>query len=120
MIEKLDKSIWRPYLDHVSKTIAVGKQALIEVASLALGDQIEAEWVPVLGIVYDPKNDLVELALEDLDHLIHGPREIYAETGPAGLQSLEIIDRNDVHQIVLFKLPLLLPPPEDEQLVKAP
>jgi hypothetical protein len=120
MTEKLDKSIWKPYLDHVSKTIATGKQVLIEVASLALGDQIEAEWVPVLGIVYDPKSDLVEVALDDLDHLIHGPREIYAETGPVGLQSLDIIDHNDVHHIVLFKLPLSLPPPKDEQLVKTP
>jgi hypothetical protein len=65
MTEILDKPIWKPYLDHVSKTIATGKQVLIEVASLALGDQIEAEWVPLLGIVYDPKNDLVELALVD-------------------------------------------------------
>ena len=120
MTEKLDKSIWKPYLDHVSKTIAAGKQALIEVASLALGDQIEAEWVPVLGIVYDPKSYLVEVAIDDLDHLIHGPREIYAETGPVGLQSLDIIDHNDVHHIVLFKLPLSLPPPKDEQLVKTP
>jgi hypothetical protein len=115
MTEILDKSIWKPYLDHVSNTVAAGKQVLIEVASLALGDQIAAEWVPVLGIAYDPKNDLVELALEDLDHLIHEPRAIYAETGPAGLQSLEIIDRNDVHHIVLFKLPLALPPPKHEQ-----
>jgi Family of unknown function (DUF5335) len=65
MTEILDKPIWNPYLGHVSKTIATGKQVLIEVASLALGDQIEAEWVPLLGIVYDPKNDLVELALVD-------------------------------------------------------
>ncbi len=115
MSEILDKSIWKPYLDHVSKTIATGKQVLIEVASLALGDQIEAEWVPVLGIVYDPKNDLVELALEDLDHLIHGPSKIYAETGPVGLQSLDIIDHNDVHHIVLFRLPLSLPPPKHGQ-----
>jgi hypothetical protein len=90
MTKILDKSIWKPYLDHVSKTIAAGKQVLIEVASLALGDQIEAEWAPLLGIVYDPKNDLVELALDDLDHLIHGPREIYADTGPVGLESLDI------------------------------
>ena len=115
MTKILDKSTWKPYLEHVSKTIAAGKLVLIEVASLALGAQIEAQWVPVLGIAYDPKNDLVEVALDGLDHLIHGPREIYAETGLAGLQSLEIIDRNDVHHIVFFKLPLSLPPPKDEQ-----
>jgi hypothetical protein len=31
----------------------VGAQAEIEVASLDLGDQIEAEWLPLLGITYE-------------------------------------------------------------------
>jgi hypothetical protein len=51
---KLDKGAWHAYFDRISK-LAVGKQAEIEVASLNLGDQIEAEWVPLLGITYDPK-----------------------------------------------------------------
>jgi hypothetical protein len=31
------------------------KQVEIEVAGLALGDQIEAEWLPLIGIVYDQR-----------------------------------------------------------------
>ncbi len=54
----------------------------MEVASLKLGDRIEAEWLPLLGISYDPKNDLIDIALEGVDHMIHHPREIYvAESG---------------------------------------
>jgi hypothetical protein len=46
---KLDKSQWRTFFDRLSKTLE-GKQAEIEVASLSLGDQVEAEWLPLRGI----------------------------------------------------------------------
>jgi hypothetical protein len=105
---KLDKEAWQSYFDRISKLV-VGKQAEIEVASLQLGDQIEAEWVPLLGISYDPKNDLVEVLLEGLDHLIRNPRDIYAEQGPAGMTSMEVIDTDDVRQIIRLRDPILLP-----------
>ena len=104
---KLEKAAWQPYFDNISKTL-VGKQAEIEIASLKLGDQIEAEWVPLLGIVYDPKNDLVEILLEGLDHMVRNPREIYVDQGPLGLTSMEVIDADDVRQIVKLRDPLML------------
>jgi hypothetical protein len=88
-----------------------GKQAEIEVISLGLGDQVEAEWLPLLGIVYDPNDDIVEVALEDLDHLIQKPRDVYVEEGPGGLVALEIVDADDVKQIVKLRDPLMLPSP---------
>jgi hypothetical protein len=105
---KLDKGTWQTYFDRMSKLV-VGKQAEIEVASLKLGDQIEAEWVQLLGISYDPKNDLVEVLLEGLDHLIRNPRDIYTDQGPAGLTSLEVIDTDDVRQIIRLRDPVMLP-----------
>ena len=106
--ERLEKAAWQPYFDKISKTL-VGKRAEIEIASLKLGDQLEAEWVPLLGIAYDPKNNLVEILLEGLDHLIHKPREIYIDYGPAGLSSLEVIDADDARHIVKLRDPLMLP-----------
>jgi hypothetical protein len=41
----------------------------------------QANWVALIGLVYDPKDDLVDVALEGLDHLIHNPRDIYIEQG---------------------------------------
>ncbi len=105
---KLAKEAWHPYFDSMSKLV-VGKQAEIEVASLDIGDQIEAEWVPLLGITYDPKNDLVEVLLEGLDHLIRNPRDIYVDHGPAGLTSVEVIDSDDVRQIIRLRDPIMLP-----------
>jgi hypothetical protein len=110
-IRKLDKRHWHTFFDGVSKLLE-GKQAEIEVASLALGDQVEADWLPLLGIAYDPKDDLVEVALEGLDHLIPSPREIYVENGIEGLSSLEILDAEGNRQIVKLREELALPPPQ--------
>ena len=107
---KLEKRQWQGYFDRLSKGL-VGKQVEIEVASLALGVQVEAEWLPLLGIVYEPRKDVLEIALEGLDHMIRRPREIYADEDRIGLASLEIVDGWDVRHIVRLREPLLLPPP---------
>jgi hypothetical protein len=109
-LRKLEKQEWRPFLDVVSKLLEA-KVAEVEVASLKLGDQIEAEWLPLVGIAYDPKDDVVEVALEGVDHLIYKPREIYLDNGAGELASLDIIDADSVHHIVKLKDELLLPPP---------
>jgi hypothetical protein len=107
---KLEKSQWREYFDRVSKAL-VGKRAEIEVASLKIGDRIEAEWLPLLGISYDRKNDVIDIALEGLTHLIHKPREVYIEQNGLELSALDVIDAEDAGRIVLFKDPLMLPAP---------
>src|SRR5262245_34026007 len=94
---KLEKTQWRTFFDRLSSTLE-GKQAEIEIASLRLGDQVEADWLPLLGIAYDPNDDIVEVALEGLDHLISKPRELYVEEGPRGFTAVEIIDADDVKQ----------------------
>lgn len=111
MAKKLERSIWQPYFDAVSKILS-GKRAEIEVVALNLGDQIEAESLPLLGITYDPKDDIIEVALEGVDHLIPRPREVWVETEGLDLSSIEIIDSNGVRQIVMLRDPLMLPVPE--------
>ena len=111
MAKKLEKSIWQPYFDAVSKVLS-GKRAEIEVAALDLGDQIGAEWLPLLGITYDPKDDLIEVALEGVDHLIPKPQEVWVEADGLDLSSIQIIDVNGVRQILMLRDPLMLPTPE--------
>ncbi|MGE5539255.1 MAG: DUF5335 domain-containing protein [Gemmatimonas sp.] len=106
----LDKSDWRGFFDGISRTIE-GKRADIHVESLAIGSQVAAKWLPLLGITYDPKDDLVEIALEGVDHMIAKPQQILIDVGPEGLQNVEIIDRDDVRQVVRLREPLMLPSP---------
>jgi hypothetical protein len=107
---KVPKTEWQGYFDRVSNALE-GKLAEIEVVSLALGDQVEAKWLPLLGIVYDPRSDIIEIALEGLDHMIHQPSDIAVEEGPAGLASMKVTDAAGIIQIVKLRDPVLLPAP---------
>lgn len=109
-IRKLPKEEWKPYFERVSRLV-IGKRAEIEVASLALGDQIEAEWLPLLGITYDPKDDSIEIALEGLDHLIDRPRDVHVDEEALGLSRLQIVTADGDQHLVQLREPLMLPPP---------
>ena len=109
-VRTLEKSEWHSYLDRVSRAV-LGKRAEIEVASLELGDQIEAEWVPILGITYDQKDDVLDIVLLGLDHLIPKPRQIFVDEGLGGLASFGVVDHAGVRHIVQLREPLMLPPP---------
>jgi hypothetical protein len=102
-------SEWRTYFDRMSKAL-LGKRAEIEVASLDLGDQIVAEWVPLLGITYESADDVLDVALDRSSHLIRHPKEILVEETPGGLASVAIVDSEGARQVVRLKDPLALPP----------
>jgi hypothetical protein len=111
-IRELEKSKWHSYFDRVSELLT-GKRA--EVAALPLGDQIEAEWLPLVGIVYDHKDDIIEITLDDpdhhIDHLIHSPRTVYIDDSAVALANMEIVDADGVRQILHLRDPLMLPAP---------
>lgn len=109
-LSKLEKPKWHAYFDHMSKVLD-GKRVEIEVDALAIGSQIEAEWLPLLGITYDPKDDVVEVALEGLDHMIHKPRDVFVDQIAVDLSSVEVIDNDDFRHIIKLRDPLMLPPP---------
>lgn len=108
--KKLEKSEWGPYFDNLSKALK-GAEAEIEVASLKLGDQVEALWLPLIGLVYDPKDNIIEVALEGVDHLIAKPRDVFVDAGEGELASVEIVDGDSNRQIIKFRRPVALPLP---------
>jgi Family of unknown function (DUF5335) len=111
---KVDKAEWKPLFDFLSKQLLAGKRAEVEVAFLDLGDQIQVEWLPLIGLVYDHKDDIVEVALEGIDHIIYHPREIYLAEDAGVFTSFDIIDGSGKHQIVKLKDPLMLPAPQSQ------
>jgi hypothetical protein len=56
-LRKLDKSEWHAYCDRLSKDL-VGSRSGSATVSLAVNHEAIAEWVPLLGIAYEPKKDL--------------------------------------------------------------
>jgi hypothetical protein len=110
MARKMERGEWQAYLDRVSKGLGA-QQAEIEVDSLDLGSQVEHDWAPVTGISYDPKDDLVEVIVDDLDHMIAKPREIWVEEVAGALGNVDVIDAEGRHHLVRFRAPLALPAP---------
>jgi hypothetical protein len=48
--QKLDKAEWAAFLAGLTKALE-GAEAEIEVESLEIGDQVEANWLPLFGTV---------------------------------------------------------------------
>jgi hypothetical protein len=110
MNQKIEKSGWRAALDRASKSLS-GKRAEIEIAALNLGDHIAAEWLPIIGLTYDSRDDIIEVALDGLDHIISQPHELYFQLEGGQVAAVEIIDMKGVQHIVKFREPLMLPAP---------
>jgi hypothetical protein len=102
---------WRAFFDGMAGAL-VGKRAEVEAASLDLGDQIVAEWVPLLGVTYDAQDDLLDVALSGLNHLIRRPREIYVQEGAKGVETVAVVSADGMKQILHLKDPIMLPAAE--------
>ena len=108
-LRAVPRSEWRQFFDRVSKALLLGKWAEIEVASPETGDQILAEWIPMIGVTYDSRDDLLDVALDRTDHLIYHPHEIFIEEDTQGLTSIAVTAGDGTRQIVRLKEPLKLP-----------
>jgi Family of unknown function (DUF5335) len=107
-LRKTEKSEWSAYCDRLSKNLANLRSEQVT-ASLVVNEQVVAEWVPLLEITYEPKRDLLEIMLQDLEHWIHRPEMLYVDEGPKGMAALEIIDAAGVRHRLTISHPIKLP-----------
>lgn len=103
----LPRADWRRYCDGVSKA-TVGRRVELDVVSLDLGERVEARWLPLLGLVFDARGDVLEVALDGVGHSIASPREILLEETERGLVSIEIVAPDDTVETLRFREPLRL------------
>ncbi len=84
--QELDAERWHEYFDSLTPSIE-GMLATIEVMDAQAGDQLDAERMPLQAISYDPKDDVLEIALGGrgvrypvvLRHFVSSPRTISVE-----------------------------------------
>lgn len=105
---QLAKSRWKDYFDRVSKVLGT-KLVELEVAGLGLGDQVEVDWVPLIGLTYDPRNDVLSVVVEGIEHNIQHPQQIHVEQDVETLHSIEVKDAAGEQHILLLKDSLRLP-----------
>jgi hypothetical protein len=107
---EVPKTEWRHFFDEMSKLQLPGKWAEIEVATPEVGDQIVAEKLPVIGITYDSKDDLLDVALDRANRLIRHPQTIDVEEEPIGILAVAVLDDEGARHIIRLTEPWSLPP----------
>jgi hypothetical protein len=104
----IQKADWGSFCAAVSEALE-GSDAEIEVASIDLGQQVEKQWAPLIGISYDPEDDIIDIALEEVDHIVNEPKELLAEIDDARVSALQITDGEGTRHLVRLKDGLMLP-----------
>jgi hypothetical protein len=103
MIRTLPHEEWGPYFDRFSKTKDdAGRVDYTEIRVLSpdLGSQRETSWVPLQGVTYDAKSDLLEIIVPGLDHLVAHPVEIHVDEAQNILERFEVIRDDGTREII--------------------
>jgi len=106
-MRRLGRNEWRVFCDRLSKSLR-DEAAELEVVSLALGDRVEARWLPLYGITYDARADTLEIVLEGIDHPIAQPRDIVVEETSRGVVSVAITTADERQETLKLRKPVPL------------
>ena len=109
-IRRLERAEWAAFCARASRGY-LGKQVEVEVLSAEIGCQVQVHGLPLIGLSYDPKDDLIELFVGELSHFIRTPRRFYVDEDPLGDVSFHVIDVDDTRCIITLHEPLMLPAP---------
>ena len=116
--EEIAPEGWRETLEQVTRDHR-GFDVTIEVVGSRVGDQEEAVRLPFVSVEYDPKDDVVVIAVGGRDgrypvalrHMVWHPRRIFVDPPtPETARALDVVDGDDNQTIVMFHRPPALPP----------
>ncbi|WP_243664456.1 DUF5335 family protein [Rhodothermus marinus] len=65
--KQLPREQWKEYFDNFTKAFLEDlnpEDAVVEIVDPKLGDQFESDYARVIGVSYDPKDNVFEVALE--------------------------------------------------------
>ena len=106
--KQIARDDWNEYFERFTRQHLgddVPKAVTIELVSPRLGDQLEASDVRLLGITYDPKSRAVKVFLEDRDHLVFEPAEIWVLEGESGfISTLEFAYEDGSKEIIYVRV----------------
>jgi hypothetical protein len=101
---QIPRTEWQSYFDRFTREHleqAPPEAVTVEVLSPSLGDQYEASTERLLGLTYDPRSDALEVLLEDVDHLMFRPAEIWVIEDDEGfVQTMELVGSDDTREIL--------------------
>ena len=109
---ELPPSQWQARLEDLTKQHE-GHEVAIELLDQELGDEAEAEMLPLAYLEFDPKDDVVIVAVGGRDgrypvvlrHIVEHPQRIVADSYGEGRSALDIVNRDGDHTIVTIQAP---------------
>lgn len=104
-----DRSHWTTALDEVTATHG-GELVTIEVLDPSIGHQYEAERLPFSYLAYDPKDDVVVVAVGGqeprypvvLRHIVQHPQEVDVLMVDVPEPAVRILDQEDTATLITF------------------
>jgi len=113
---ELERADWPAYLDSIASSTE-GMLVTVELMSEQLGDQTDVERLPVQAISYDPRDDVLEVAVGGrgtrypvvLRHFVSSPTAISVEETPEGGPSAILVtDAGGVRTLIRLFEPGML------------
>jgi hypothetical protein len=109
---KLEASEWQSRLDELTEQHE-GAPVTIEVLDQEFGDEEEVEKLPLAYLAFDPKDDVVIVAVGGRDgqypvvlrHIVGHPQGILADSLGDDRVALDIVDGDGNHTIVTIQAP---------------
>jgi hypothetical protein len=105
---RIERPEWDGFLALISRGSG-HQRALVAVNSQKFGNRAEAEWLPFRGMAYDGQDDIIEIALGRVEHLVKRPREVYFAEEAGWFTGLAIIDSDGARHIVMLRETAMLP-----------
>jgi hypothetical protein len=109
---RLPHEHWRDFFDGMT-VVMRGRLVEIDVVGLDIGDLVQAEWLPLNGLTYEPRSDTLYVYAGPrdsvLDHAIAHPREISVQLAEEGVQQVVVADEDGRQQFLRLRSPLALP-----------
>lgn len=103
-VKELKREEWQPYFNSFYKSFLKDDQpeyAEIRILSDVVGAQPETSWLVLQGISFDPKDDTLDIRLENLNRTIWHPRHIYVDEDDSGwVTSMEVIADDGTKDII--------------------
>jgi Family of unknown function (DUF5335) len=114
--QELDADRWVEYFDSIAPSIE-GKLVTVEIMSEQLGDQLDVERLPLQAIGYDPKDNVLEVAVGGrgvrypvlLRHFISDPQTVgIEEASPLTPTAILVTDASEVRTLIRLFEPAAL------------
>ena len=109
---QLPNEAWSDFFDDITNSMH-GRLVELDVIGVDLGALVEAEWLSLIGMTYEPVEDTLYVYVDSpegsVDHAIEHPRRIYVELDASGMNQLVVFDSAEHGQFMRLRPPLVLP-----------